>query len=173
MTGRVLEDGLVVPGGASNMTIAACTSACQAAGYILAGCEYAGECWCGNTFANGGTMAPPTADGLSGCSMQCNGNLSEYCGGGNRLDVYNFNNTILTSTISATQSGTSPTQTPVIKPTVGPYTYYGCQTEGNGTRALSSAAMASDTMTLEVCENFCQNFNYWGCEYGRECKFKA
>jgi hypothetical protein len=152
------------------MTIAACTSACQAAGYILAGCEYAGECWCGNTFANGGTVAPPTADGLSGCSMQCNGNLSEYCGGGNRLDVYNFNNTISTTTISATQPGTSPTQTPVIKPTVGPYMYYGCQTEGNGTRALSSASIASDTMTLEVCETFCKNFNYWGCEYGRECK---
>jgi hypothetical protein len=96
MTGRVLENGVAVPGGAANMTVAACTSACQAAGYLLAGCEYGGECWCDNTFTNGGTIAPQTSDGLSGCSKLCNGNLSEYCGGANRLDVYNFNNTIAT-----------------------------------------------------------------------------
>lgn len=153
------------------MTVAACTSACQAAGYVLAGCEYGGECWCDNTFTNGGTIAPPTADGLSGCSMLCNGNLSEYCGGSDRLDVYNFNNTIATITPSSTQSGTSATQTPAIKPTVGTYTYYGCQTEGDGTRVLSGAATASDTMTLEACETFCSSYSYWGTEYGRECKF--
>jgi len=39
---------------------------------------------CGNTIANGG--APAT----SGCDMLCNGNSSEYCGGGNRLNVYNY-----------------------------------------------------------------------------------
>jgi WSC domain len=152
------------------MTVAACTSACQAAGYVLAGVEYGDECWCDNTFTNGGTTAPQTPDGLSGCSKLCNGNLSEYCGGANRLDVYDFNNAIATITTSATQSGTSATQTPAIKPTVGTYTYYGCQTEGNGTRALGGAATTSDTMTLEVCEAFCTSFTYWGTEYGRECE---
>lgn len=29
---------------AANMTVALCTSACKAAGYILAGVEYSGEC---------------------------------------------------------------------------------------------------------------------------------
>jgi hypothetical protein len=149
------------------MTVAGCTSACQTAGYILAGCEYGGECWCDNTFTNGGTIAPTTPDGLSGCSSLCNGNLSEYCGGASRLNVYNFNKTIATITSSATAS---PTQTPAIKPTVGPYTYFGCQTEGNGTRALAAAATASDTMTLEACESFCGNYAYWGTEYGRECE---
>ncbi|KAN0099930.1 WSC-domain protein [Hyaloscypha variabilis] len=168
-TGRVLQAGVQVPGGATNMTVAACTTACQSAGYILAGSEYGDECWCGNTFTNGGTLASTTPDGLSGCNMLCTGNLSEYCGGADRLNVYNFNNTITTLPTSPTQSGTTPTQTPVIEPTVGPYTYYGCQTEGNGTRALGAAALASDTMTLEVCETFCQNFAYWGTEYGREC----
>ncbi|PMD60425.1 WSC-domain protein [Hyaloscypha bicolor E] len=166
ITGRLLGVGVSVPGGASNMTVAGCTSACQAAGYILAGCEYGGECWCENTFTNGGTIAPTTPDGLSGCSSLCNGNFSEYCGGASRLNVYNFNKTIATVTSSATAS---PTQTPAIKPTVGPYTYFGCQTEGNGTRALAAAATASDTMTLEACESFCGNYAYWGTEYGREC----
>ena len=39
---------------------------------------------CGNTIANGG--APAT----SGCSMLCNGNSSEICGGPDRLNVYNY-----------------------------------------------------------------------------------
>jgi hypothetical protein len=129
---------------------------------------------CGNNFANGGTIATQTPDGLGGCSMTCNGNLSEYCGGSNRLDVYNFNDAIATITTSATQTGPlSPTQTPAIKPTVGPYTYYGCQTEGNGTRALAAASTVSDTMTLEACQSFCSAFTYWGTEYGRECKLLA
>jgi hypothetical protein len=127
---------------------------------------------CGNTFAKGGTIAPTTPDGLSGCSVRCNGNLSEYCGGSSRLDVYSFNNAIATITASATPTGTgSQTQTPSIKQTVGSYNYYGCQTEGNVTRALTGAATTSDTMTLELCESFCLAYTYWGTEYGRECEF--
>lgn len=69
------------------MTVALCTQACQTEGYVLAGVEYSGECYCGNTASNGGGPAP---DGLSGCNMACNGNSSEYCGGPNRLDVYGY-----------------------------------------------------------------------------------
>jgi WSC domain len=106
--------------------------------------------------------------------MTCSGNLSEYCGGNSRLDVYNFNNAIATITTSATPTGTgAPTQTPSIKQTVGNYSYFGCQTEGNATRALDGAATSSDTMTLEVCEAFCGAFTYWGTEYGRECELKT
>ena len=92
------------------------------------------------------------------------------CQGGNRLNVYNFNNAIATITASAP----APTGTgPAIKPTIGPYSYYGCQTEGTTARALAGAAMASDSMTLEICQTFCAagNFALFGVEYGRECKF--
>ena len=82
---RTLTTGMGVAGGASKMTVALCTAACQGAGYSLAGVEYADECYCGNTFSNGGGPAP---DGASGCNMVCAGNSSEYCGGPNRLDVY-------------------------------------------------------------------------------------
>ena len=40
---------------------------------------------CGNTLSGGGGPAP---DGFSGCNMPCSGNSSEYCGGSNRLDMY-------------------------------------------------------------------------------------
>ncbi|KAG4411385.1 hypothetical protein IFR04_015473 [Cadophora malorum] len=168
ITGRVLPNGVPTTGGPGAMTVDLCTAACQNGNYLLAGVEYSQQCWCGNSFANGGTLAPTTPDGLSGCNMLCAGNLSEYCGGGNRLNVYNFNNAIATITASAP----APTGTgPAIKPTIGPYSYYGCQTEGTTARALAGAAMASDSMTLEMCQAFCAagNFALFGVEYGREC----
>lgn len=39
---------------------------------------------CGNSIANGATPA------TSGCSMVCNGDSSEFCGGPDRLNVYNY-----------------------------------------------------------------------------------
>jgi len=163
MTGRSLPNEVTTPGGPAYMTIALCTSSCQAAGYVLAGAEYSEQCYCGNTFSNGGAPAP---DGLAGCNMVCAGNLSELCGGPNRLDVYDLNNAIATITVSTS----TPTATaPAIKPTISPYTYFGCQTEATGARALSAATFDSDSMTLELCEQFCNTYTYFGVEYGREC----
>lgn len=99
--------------------------------------------------------------------MLCSGNLSEYCGGPNRLGVYDLNNAIATITTTTV----SPTATAAaIKPTISPYTYYGCQTEATGVRALSANTTASDSMTLEMCEEFCYPYSYFGVEYGRECE---
>lgn len=44
LTGRTLLNGATTEGGAAEMTIELCTSACQAAGYTLAGAEYSQEC---------------------------------------------------------------------------------------------------------------------------------
>ncbi|KAF8853757.1 WSC-domain protein [Acephala macrosclerotiorum] len=163
VTGRILPNQVATPGGPGNLTVSLCTSTCQTAGYVLVGVEYSQQCYCGNTFSNGGAPAP---DGLAGCNMLCSGNLSEYCGGPNRLDVYDLNNaiaTITTVTIAPTATAAA------IKPTISPYNYYGCQTEANGVRALSAAFTASDSMTLEMCEGFCAPYTYFGVEYGREC----
>ncbi|KAH7376045.1 WSC domain-containing protein [Plectosphaerella cucumerina] len=174
-TGRALTypAGLV----ASTMTVARCLTACRAANFILAGIEYASECYCGNTISNGGAPA------VDGCNMLCNGNSTEYCGGPDRLNVYNFEGQFeppsTTSTVpeptdpDASASGTAPaTPTPTgpSQPdTVGPYTWYGCRTEGTGIRALNGRTTAADTMTLETCQTFCAGFTYFGTEYGREC----
>ena len=40
---------------------------------------------CGNTINGGNGPAP---EGLSGCSMTCSGNSTEFCGGPYRLDMY-------------------------------------------------------------------------------------
>ena len=44
VTGRALPIGTAVPGGSGKMTVEACTTACRAGNYVLAGLEYAGEC---------------------------------------------------------------------------------------------------------------------------------
>ncbi|KAG7293052.1 hypothetical protein NEMBOFW57_003098 [Staphylotrichum longicolle] len=168
-TGRALTYGAGLPG--ADMTVAKCTAACRAANYILAGVEYSGECYCGNTIANGG--APAT----SGCDMLCNGNSTEYCGGGNRLNVYNYQGqynptAVSTSSATAAPTGGNPNPTPAgpSQPaTVGTYKWYGCRTEATGIRALSATTFASDTMTLEACKAFCSAFTYFGVEYSREC----
>jgi hypothetical protein len=73
---------------ASNtMTNAKCRDACFSAGYILAGTEYAGECFCDNALRNGGG---PTPDGNAGCNVACNGNQTEMCGGSNRLTLFRY-----------------------------------------------------------------------------------
>ena len=53
------------------------------------------ECWCGNAIQNGGVPA------LSGCNRPCKGDGTEYCGGSNRLNLYQFG-PISSSTTSVT-----------------------------------------------------------------------
>lgn len=73
------------PNGAGQMTIEACETACQKAGYPIAGLEFAQECFCDSEYRNGGGPAPDLG---AGCNMACTGDTGEICGGPNRLSVY-------------------------------------------------------------------------------------
>lgn len=98
-TGRALTYGAGgIPG--DQMTVSKCTAACKTAGYTMAGVEYSGECYCDNSIANGATIATD-----NGCTMLCNGNSSEICGGPSRLNVYDFNKPAVSS--SSTKVSTS------------------------------------------------------------------
>ncbi|ORY71629.1 copper radical oxidase [Pseudomassariella vexata] len=131
----------------ASMTLEACAAFCD--GYHYFGTEYGGECYCGNSLDETSNEAP-----LADCSMTCTGNRYQYCGAGNRLELYYTNTT------------TGPSQ----PPTIGAYSWYGCQTEGaNDVRALAAASTASATMTLESCATFCGSYQHFGTEYGGEC----
>jgi hypothetical protein len=106
VTARSLSVRKTVTGG---MTVEACTAACRASGYTLAGVEYSTECYCSNAFSN-----QPVQEPDSDCNMACSGNAaglfclkktllaqqtmtwfhfplkSEKCGGPDRLNVYTF-----------------------------------------------------------------------------------
>ncbi|RCI08684.1 hypothetical protein L249_4857 [Ophiocordyceps polyrhachis-furcata BCC 54312] len=126
----------------------ACAAACAGSRYF--GTEYGGECYCGS-FVNGGAKAAPLTD----CGMPCAGDQYQYCGGADRLELYE----------NANATGGTPQQ----PPTVADFALVGCRTEGNGTRALAGRAAAADDMTNARCAGFCVGAAYFGTEYGREC----
>ncbi|KAL6695762.1 WSC domain-containing protein [Trichoderma pleuroticola] len=160
----------------ANQTVADCLQACKADGYTYAGLEYGGECWCDNSFGKGSIPAP-----VEDCSMTCNGNSTEFCGGPNRLNVYQLKKLATTTSVPATtvppttaseSSSTTSVATPTgpaIKKYVKGYTYQGCWEEPPNDRAIIEQMYADDSMTLESCADFCKGFTYFGTEYGREC----
>ena len=77
---RALSDGTYFD---DNMTVEMCALAC--AGSILFGVEYGRECYCGSGLQSGSVPAPNEE-----CSFACPGNKKEFCGAGNRLNVYRY-----------------------------------------------------------------------------------
>ncbi|KAH8885616.1 WSC-domain-containing protein [Thozetella sp. PMI_491] len=65
----------------ASMTLDLCASFCS--GFKYWGTEYGQECYCGNAFGFGSIPAGPGE-----CNMPCSGNASQYCGAGQRLNVY-------------------------------------------------------------------------------------
>lgn len=148
--GRTLPYAAAIEGGPAKMSVARCTAACETAGYNISGVEYSAECFCGNAFMNGGAPAP---DGLDGCSMPCNGNSSEFCGGPNRLDVYGRG------------------QKSAIAPKWGSL---GCYTDTVVGRTLAfgmAVPGGQANMTQENCQDACHaaKYNLAGVEYSQEC----
>ncbi|KAF2011658.1 WSC-domain-containing protein, partial [Aaosphaeria arxii CBS 175.79] len=86
---RTLSRLSYVQGGSASMTVAKCIASCFDSSFTYAGLEFSGECWCGTEISTGSVMIPgiPLA---TGCNSICQGNISEYCGGPNRLDIYSF-----------------------------------------------------------------------------------
>ncbi|KAK2065617.1 WSC domain-containing protein [Colletotrichum caudatum] len=138
------------------MTLDSCMANCT--GFDYWGTEYGRECYCGNSLAPSTTSAP-----LTDCSMQCSGDSTQYCGAGNRIELYS------TTATRSTSSTAAPTATLAHINVIGKYSLVGCQTEGDGSRALQAAQTASDDMTLDKCAAFCSDYTFFGTEYGREC----
>ncbi|TVY53083.1 WSC domain-containing protein [Lachnellula cervina] len=92
----------------NSMTLELCASFCT--GFKMFGVEYGRECYCGDTLSIGSTSAANQAD----CSFLCPGDNLEYCGAGNRLELYSlaaptispagFSNSSATSTGSVLSS---------------------------------------------------------------------
>ncbi|TVY83801.1 putative fungistatic metabolite [Lachnellula suecica] len=91
---RALADFQEVDYSTTGMTVEKCATFCAGNASPLFGVEYGGECYCGNeaAFVVSGSTAAPDSD----CGMLCDGNPGEYCGAGNRLDIYRNNATTAT-----------------------------------------------------------------------------
>ncbi|KAG0645262.1 WSC domain-containing [Hyphodiscus hymeniophilus] len=162
------------------MTLESCASDC--AGYTYFGTEYGRECYCGNSFSAGSTVAPK-----SDCSSTCGGNSKEICGAGNRLSVYKKG----AGSGTSTTTGKGATTTPVTPPTqpAGPgpqktglpsgWVYSGClqdnipsKEDPNQRISVFPYKVTDDNMnTAPRCIKACQQygFNAAGLEYGSQC----
>ncbi|KAL9014260.1 MAG: hypothetical protein Q9173_001102 [Seirophora scorigena] len=93
LTGSVYYD--------NEMTVERCSAVCKA--YALFGVEFGRECYCGDTLQAG---SEKTLE--SECNFPCPGNNAEFCGAGNRLNVYHFGAaTTSSSSVSTSSSATS------------------------------------------------------------------
>lgn len=110
-TGRLLDDKSFADG--TNMTLDGCMDYCQ--GYQYFAITFASQCFCGNSFLS---VANVTAE--SDCYMPCTGDVSDLCGGPNKLSVYSMQyklavptttTTTTTTTITTTTTTTSTTAT--------------------------------------------------------------
>lgn len=152
--GRTLPNQVAV----SDNTIENCVSACYNAGYVLAGAEYSDECWCGSSIGAGG--APAAA---SSCNMLCTGNNSEYCGGPNRLNLYNYTGT---SPNKNSASGVQP-----VTGLPGNWTYNGCWIDNANGRVFTKQFDDNPTLTTLGCTQSCSALNYTiaGLEWSVQC----
>ncbi|KAJ7186426.1 galactose oxidase, partial [Mycena filopes] len=157
--GRSLVNKVDVPGGVSLET---CTSTCFNAGMPFAGAEFADECYCGPSIQNGGAPEP-----ISDCSMLCAGNSSEFCGGPNRLTLYNYTGTDLpTPPPPPPVGGGGGGVTAIATDLPSPWAYVGCFVDGAHGRVLG---METDNakLTMESCVATCiaQNKTIAGGEF--------
>lgn len=169
------------------MTVESCINFCSTGSnaYVYAGVEYAQECCtcyvilkcirsymsytdCGNYFSSGATNVSS-----SDCNMPCDGNSAEYCGAGNRLDIY--------------WSGAQPPAPPTMPASVGNWSLLGCyryvsctstrrqlihiHTSDGNPRALSYGTAVTGSVSVETCTTACYNAGYplAGMEYSAEC----
>ncbi|KAK4172123.1 WSC domain-containing protein [Triangularia setosa] len=144
---RVLGGKIVVDG---SMTLEKCASSCKEGGYALFGVQYSSECFCGTSLDAASVQVPDTE-----CGMACSGNQLQKCGNGNRLSLF------ADSTIEQTEATNLAS--------IGEFTYRSCWTDDVGNRSLAALEHRTDDMKVSKCAEMCQDYAYFGLEYGREC----
>lgn len=142
-----------------SMTVEACSTYC--AGYSMMGVEYGRECksqvtqefpdliltslgYCGNSLNAGSVVA------TSGCSMVCNGDGTEYCGGPNRLNLYSLSKTSSSSTMSATSvtSKSSTSSQSVTSQSTSSRSSSSQSTSSQSTSSTATSTRSSTTSTV-------------------------
>ncbi|KAH8797370.1 putative glyoxal oxidase precursor [Xylogone sp. PMI_703] len=142
-----------------SMTLESCATFC--AGSLMFGIEYGRECYCGNALNAGSVLAQNQAD----CNFPCAGDGSEYCGAGNRLEIYALNAPISTSSPAfSTKTASNSTFT-------FSQTSHSISATTTTTAVLSSSSAATTTTTTTTSAipvgptivPSTDSFNYLGC----------
>ena len=166
------------------MTVENCQAECLSLGYAFAGVEYGSECWCDSALQND---AGPAPDGEAKCTMPCNGDAQQMCGGPDRLNIYQ-NTAISTptsspsasSTVTGLPTGTSTPNTQVPRSTTSSasadalptgWKYAGCYVDNINGRIMEGQQPDNDKLTIESCVSTCVKLGYTvaGAQYSKQC----
>jgi hypothetical protein len=164
----LLNNAHDVGGGPGNMTHEGCNAACEANNFMYAGTEYSGECWCDNALNNAGKRV------TDGCTMACNGDSTQFCGGPDRLTLYGLGVEVPVE-IPSTTTSTSSAVTTSAAASNTPYWYaVGCFNDTNDARTLKynvAAEGGPEGLTHETCQSSCLSLGHSlsGTEYSGEC----
>ena len=103
--------------GSANLTVEQCQTACRGHNFRYAGLWYGTDCWCSASFpslqasttgSSTGGPGPPVGSSPgttgTGCSSQCGGNTTEYCGGGGATSIYQDPSYTYPSSVTAWQN---------------------------------------------------------------------
>lgn len=158
----------------NNMTVQNCVNYCYKKGYTYAGMEYSSQCFCDNTLPSD---RAPVAGVLGNCFSTCAGNSSQYCGGSNRLSMYNLTNSAIAKAANPTSTSTTsstPTATALSCPSAN-NTMYNATNGANfmiecgidrsgGDMGMVYVAAGSISQCLEKCANTtgCQDVSLSG-----------
>ncbi|KAM0328816.1 hypothetical protein ACHAQA_005231 [Verticillium albo-atrum] len=134
----------------TGMTGAKCQAICKGNGYHFAGLKYYGICFCGTKIEG-----PKLID--SNCTLPCDGNKKETCGGTDSLTIYS-----------------DPTFIKITDPVdVDDYEDEGCFTDDSSLGRTLGVRQDLDaaTITPELCIKSClaSGLPYAGVEFGSEC----
>lgn len=148
-----------------SLTIQMCAQACSA--YTYFGAEYGRECWCGNSFGAGSTLVSD-----KDCTKVCGGDSTQYCGNGNRLNVYIKNGTAVGTALTSSSSSSSSSAVQSTSSTARSSTSSAASVSTPAPSSSSSVAPSSSSATSSIASTYTGppvtsqgnvNFTYYSC----------
>ncbi|KAL4222352.1 Cell wall integrity and stress response component 2 [Mactra antiquata] len=143
-------------------TIEQCIAYCKTNGYLFAGLEYGNECYCDDQ------MKITAMVSNTDCTMRCPGDLTQACGAGGLISVYETGYTT-TSTTTTSSTTTSSTTTTASQSHLIDFGYVGCYQDNSNTPLMWFDFGSQGT--VESCINECVNagYRYAGLKNGGYC----
>lgn len=155
--------------GDDELTVSRCLDMCSA--YPYAGMEYARECWCGSVLGDGAKNGS-----LADCNMPCAGNASEYCGAGNRLELFMKNLNSSTHTLLSSTSAAVPTDqnsSPSLASSTGLNMTQSLQLPITTTSNVASISVVTYTSDLGFTENTKRDYSSSRYAYASQKSIEA
>ncbi len=122
------------------MTLESCGTFCK--GFTYFGVEYGRECYCGNKLNDGSIKAQQ-----NDCSFICPGDGSEYCGAGNRLELYIKAPATSSSTTTTATSSSTPSPSATVSSASSSSTVSSSATPTDNKLPTDSSSSASSSTT--------------------------